>query len=65
MQDGVGFVKQAVELDKNKKFEEAIKYYDLAVYFLKVACNGKLKLIFVLKLLFFHIFVLFLMCGVI
>jgi tetratricopeptide (TPR) repeat protein len=41
LQDGVGFVKQAVELDKNKKFDEAVKYYDLAVYFLKIACNEK------------------------
>lgn len=39
--DGVGFVKHAVELDKNKEIEEAVKFYDLAVYFLKIACNGK------------------------
>jgi hypothetical protein len=45
LQDGVGFVKQAVELDKNKKFDEAVKYYDLAVYFLKIACNGKKAII--------------------
>lgn len=41
LQDGVGFVKHAVELDKNKEIEEAVKFYDLAVYFLKIACNGK------------------------
>jgi hypothetical protein len=46
LQDGVGFVKQAVELDKNKKFDEAVKYYDLAVYFLKIACNGKKAIIY-------------------
>ncbi len=40
LQDGE-FAKKAIELDKNKKIEEAVKYYDLAVYFLKITCNGR------------------------
>eukprot|EP00029_Vermamoeba_vermiformis_P012895 TRINITY_DN7844_c0_g1_i1.p1 TRINITY_DN7844_c0_g1~~TRINITY_DN7844_c0_g1_i1.p1 ORF type:complete len:344 (+),score=98.60 TRINITY_DN7844_c0_g1_i1:46-1077(+) len=40
LQDGE-FAKKAIELDKNKKIEEAVKYYDLAVYFLKITCNEK------------------------